>query len=184
MKIEILMLVITTICILNVYYNGYLLKWIMKQQRYFQIFGILMAAFSIYLMIKKNPGQTKNILLHANNCIKYMPVNKSTIEQFAPIFDFTNDNQHYTNLPINEIQPSMMHVNSTEKKIKRSVSETKKKYVASMQDWKCGGCDSKLNAWYEIDHKKRLEYGGTNNVDNLVALCRECHGKKTALENM
>ena len=48
----------------------------------------------------------------------------------------------------------MMHVNSTEKKIKRSVSETKKKYVASMQDWKCGGYDSKLNAWYEIDHKK------------------------------
>jgi 5-methylcytosine-specific restriction endonuclease McrA len=113
-----------------------------------------------------------------------MPVNKSTIEQFAPIFDFTNDNQHYTNLPINEIQSSMVHVNSSEKKIKRSVSETKKKYVASMQDWKCGGCDNKLNAWYEIDHKKRLEYGGTNNVDNLVALCRECHGKKTTIENL
>jgi 5-methylcytosine-specific restriction endonuclease McrA len=30
----------------------------------------------------------------------------------------------------------------------------------------------------------RLEYGGTNDVDNLVALCRNCHGKKTASENM
>ena len=30
----------------------------------------------------------------------------------------------------------------------------------------------------------RLEYGGSNNVDNLVALCRNCHGKKTAIENL
>jgi len=178
------MLVITCVCIFNVYYNGFLLKWFMKQKRFFQIAGIVVTAVSVYLLIKKNPAQTKNILLHANNCIKYMPINKSVIDQFSPIFDFTNENQHYENLPIGEITPSMATVNNTEKKIKRCVSETKKKYVASMQDWKCASCDAKLNAWYEIDHKKRLEYGGTNNVDNLVALCRECHGRKTAMENM
>lgn len=161
----------------------------MKQQKYLQIIGILFASFSLYLMIKKNPSQTKNILLHANDCIKYMPINKSTVEQFAPIFDFTNNNQHYENVPIQTAgttttTTAMMEINHSEKKIKRSVSETKKKYVASMQDWQCGNCHCKLNAWFEIDHKKRLEYGGTNNVDNLVALCRECHGQKTAMENM
>ena len=52
------------------------------------------------------------------------------------------------------------------------------------QDWKCGDCRQKLNAWFEVDHKTRLEYGGSNEVDNLVALCRNCHGKKTAFENM
>ena len=67
---------------------------------------------------------------------------------------------------------------------KRSVSETKKKYVASQQEWKCGHCDKQLNAWFEVDHKIRLEHGGGNDVQNLVALCRECHGKKTAMENM
>ena len=67
---------------------------------------------------------------------------------------------------------------------KRSVSETKKKYVASLQDWKCGHCKDKLTAWFEVDHTKRLEYGGSNEVDNLVALCRNCHGRKTAFENM
>ena len=67
---------------------------------------------------------------------------------------------------------------------KRSVSETKKKFVASKQDWTCGDCKQKLNAWFEVDHIKRLEYGGGNDVDNLVALCRDCHGKKTAMENM
>jgi hypothetical protein len=148
----------------------------MQQKKYAQIIGIAFFSFSIYLMVKRNPSESKNVLLHANNFIKYMPINRSTMESFAPILDFTNDNQHYENIP------TMTSVN--QKKVKRSVSETKKKYVASMQDWKCAKCKEKLNAWYEIDHKKRLEYGGTNNVDNLVALCRECHGQKTAMENM
>ena len=65
---------------------------------------------------------------------------------------------------------------------KRSVSETKKKFVAAQQSWKYGHCDRQLPAWYEVDHIVRLEHGGSNNVDNLVALCRDCHGKKTAME--
>jgi hypothetical protein len=67
---------------------------------------------------------------------------------------------------------------------KRSVSETKKKFVAARQNWHCGDCQTQLSAWFEVDHKVRLEYGGSNHVDNLVALCRECHGKKTAMENL
>jgi hypothetical protein len=67
---------------------------------------------------------------------------------------------------------------------KRSVSETKKKYVASMQNWKCGNCKQQLNHTFEIDHKIRLENNGSNDVENLVALCRNCHGEKTAIENM
>jgi 5-methylcytosine-specific restriction endonuclease McrA len=69
-------------------------------------------------------------------------------------------------------------------KVKRSVSETKKKFVASRQGWKCGDCHEQLNAWFEVDHKTRLEHGGSNHIDNLVALCRECHGKKTTIENL
>ena len=69
-------------------------------------------------------------------------------------------------------------------KTKRSVSETKKKYVASRQNWTCNECGSMLTAWFEIDHITRLEYGGSNDASNLVALCRNCHGKKTAMENM
>jgi len=180
MKFEIMMLFITALCVVNVYYNGYIYKTIMQQKKYFQIAAIALLSFSVYLMIKKNPAQTKNILLHANDYIKYMPINKSTIDTLSPILDFTNDNAYYENIPTMTATAAAAAVKVT----KRSVSETKKKYVASMQDWKCGECKEKLNAWYEIDHKKRLEYGGTNDVDNLVALCRECHGKKTAMENM
>jgi hypothetical protein len=70
------------------------------------------------------------------------------------------------------------------KPTKRSVSETKKKFVASRQNWCCNSCKQQLPAWFEVDHIVRLEHGGSNHVDNLVALCRNCHGKKTAMENM
>lgn len=70
------------------------------------------------------------------------------------------------------------------KATKRSVSETKKKYVAAQQGWKCGHCNKQLPAWFEVDHKIRLEHGGSNHIDNLVALCRDCHGEKTAMENL
>jgi 5-methylcytosine-specific restriction endonuclease McrA len=71
-----------------------------------------------------------------------------------------------------------------QRRVKRSVSETKKKYVAARQNWTCAECGTMLTAWFEVDHVKRLEHGGSNDATNLVALCRECHGKKTALENM
>lgn len=82
----------------------------------------------------------------------------------------------------NQYANRMMH--SGKKSTKRSVSETKKKFVASRQGWKCEDCGDQLNAWFEVDHKIRLEYGGSNHIDNLVALCRECHGKKTTIENL
>ena len=75
-------------------------------------------------------------------------------------------------------------VNSGSNGTKRSVSETKKKFVASQQNWRCHDCNQQLQAWFEVDHKVRLDSGGSNHVDNLVALCRNCHGKKTAMENL
>jgi 5-methylcytosine-specific restriction endonuclease McrA len=36
---------------------------------------------------------------------------------------------------------------------------------------------------YEVDHHIPLFKGGSNEVSNLIALCRNCHGKKTILEN-
>ena len=49
---------------------------------------------------------------------------------------------------------------------------------------KCGECKEQLPAWFEVDHRVKLEYGGSNDVNNLEALCRDCHGKKTAMENL
>jgi Zn finger protein HypA/HybF involved in hydrogenase expression len=67
---------------------------------------------------------------------------------------------------------------------KRSVSESKKKYVASKQAWKCRECQEILPATFEVDHIKRLQYGGSNEIDNLQALCPNCHREKTMKETM
>lgn len=88
------------------------------------------------------------------------------------------------NMNNNNINNNNMNNNTGTKTTKRSVGETKKKYVASQQGWICGHCQKQLNAWFEVDHKHSLENGGSNHISNLIALCRECHGKKTALERM
>ena len=62
---------------------------------------------------------------------------------------------------------------------KRSVSESKKKYIASNQKWKCSHCNQILDNTYEVDHIIPLYKGGSNELNNLEALCRNCHGKKT-----
>jgi len=41
-----------------------------------------------------------------------------------------------------------------------------------------------LDASYEVDHIVALYRGGTNSETNLVALCRNCHGKKTVNERL
>jgi 5-methylcytosine-specific restriction protein A len=69
-------------------------------------------------------------------------------------------------------------------KIKRSVSETKKKFVASNQNWLCASCRNQLDYTFEVDHTISLENGGTNEISNLKALCPSCHRKKTSWENM
>ena len=201
MKLELIVFGITAFLVYNAYHDGKYWKLLMSYKKYYTMAFFAILGIGFYLMIKKNPSQCKNMLLHANNVVKYMPISKSSMDMLTPILDLTtggNDNsnsfmENYENIN-NSLNPSNTpNVNSNGVKrmlqsgkgaTKRSVSETKKKFVASQQNWKCGECQKQLTAWFEVDHKIRLEYGGSNEVSNLVALCRECHGEKTAMENM
>ncbi len=191
MRIEIIIFGITGFLLYNAYYDGKYTKILMSYKKYYKMILIGFLALCFYIMIKRNPLQTKNMLLYTNNMIKYMPIDKSSMDMLTPIFDLStrgssfmegvNGEMSYDPIIMAQQQRNML---SGQKPVKRSVSETKKKYVASMQDWKCGQCNKKLTHTFEIDHKIRLEHGGGNDVTNLVALCRECHGEKTAMENM
>jgi hypothetical protein len=66
----------------------------------------------------------------------------------------------------------------------RNVTQLMKKKVAANQQWKCGHCSTVLDASYEVDHILALYKGGSNEERNLVALCRNCHGKKTVEERL
>lgn len=61
----------------------------------------------------------------------------------------------------------------------RNVSHLKKKIVAANQQWLCGICGKTLDETYEVDHIVPLCKGGSNDLDNLMALDPICHKKKT-----
>lgn len=198
MKLEMMFILVVGAIAYNVYTEGKIVRMFSRNKKYFQIAFIIFVGGCLYLMVRRNPDQCKNILLHANNAVKYMPVDKSTMDILSPIIDFTSNTSLYNRNFMEDLRSSVESssfddsgspsasaaASNAAKKFKRSVSETKKKYVASLQNWRCGNCDQQLNAWFEVDHRVRLSSGGSNEVENLVALCRECHGEKTAMENM
>jgi len=55
--------------------------------------------------------------------------------------------------------------------------------IKESQNHQCGSCQKELNDIFEIDHITALQFGGTNLIDNLMALCCECHSKKSIKEN-
>ena len=194
MRLEIFVLGITAFFVYNAYTDGKYTKMFMSFKKYYKMIFYVVLGVGIYILLKRNPSQGRSMLLYANNLVKYMPIDKSSMDMLSPIIDFTSSNENTSFMEsINGIdkssifyeEPKMQNFNTQSKNgTKRSVSETKKKYVAANQDWKCGNCKSQLDHTYEIYHRIRLEYGGGNDVDNLIALCRNCHGKKTASENM
>jgi len=201
MKLELFIFGITAFLVFNTYYDGKYLKVFHSWQKEIKMSTFAFVGLSLYIFLKKNPGQSQSMLSHANDIIRYMPISRSSADMLSPFLDFANNKSMFqdgdggggsSNLGgggggggggRREAQmEARLRSSGRNNATKRSVSETKKKFVAAQQSWKCGHCDRQLPAWYEVDHIVRLEHGGSNNVDNLVALCRDCHGKKTAME--
>tara|TARA_B100001057_G_C22625609_1_gene862349 strand:- start:179 stop:598 length:420 start_codon:yes stop_codon:yes gene_type:complete len=70
------------------------------------------------------------------------------------------------------------------KRNKRNINNNVKKFVAANQKWKCSSCNNLLDASYEIDHIIPLYKNGSNDINNLQALCRNCHGNKTIIDSL
>jgi hypothetical protein len=191
MRLEIFVLGLTAFFVYNAYTDGKYTKMMLSFKKYYKMIFYVLLGLGIYVLLKRNPNQGRNMLLCANNLVKFLPIDKNSMDMLSPIIDFTSANEESSFMEtLNGINSNpgfskeKVMMNSGKNGTKRSVSETKKKYVASNQEWKCGNCKSQLDHTFEIDHKVRLEYGGGNDVQNLIALCRNCHGKKTASENM
>ena len=155
MKLELIVFGITAFLVYNAYHDGKYWKLLMSYKKYYTMAFFAILGIGFYLMIKKNPSQCKNMLLHANNVVKYMPISKSSMDMLTPILDLTtggNDNsnsfmENYENIN-NSLNPSNTpNVNSNGVKrmlqsgkgsTKRSVSETKKKicsFTTKLEMW-------------------------------------------------
>ena len=194
MKLELLIFGATAFLIANSYYDGKYVALLKSWKKYYQMGFYAFLGLSLYLFLKRNPGQSHSLMKHANGIIKYMPIDKDATDLLTPMFSYSNmmspGESRLTNSGIQGggmqgggMEGSSMQSGNTST-TKRSVSETKKKYVASRQNWRCQDCSEQLTAWFEVHHKTPLERGGSNHIDNLVALCRNCHGAHTALDNL
>lgn len=189
MKKDLWILVITAAILANIYYDNKLFKRILAWKKYYKMAAIGFFGILLFLFCRKNPKGSRMLLENANDLIKFMPIDRNTSSLLQPILRYNREpshsiSKHYDayNTPNTPNAPNAPKNEGI--KYKRSVSETKKKFVASSQNWRCKDCNAMLTAWFEVDHIVRLENGGSNEVSNLVALCRNCHGKKTAYENM
>lgn len=196
MRFELILIIIAAGIMANIYTDGKVIKNLLSYKKYYQMMGVAFGAFMIYVLIKKNPNNAKNIIMTSNEYLKYLPVDRNTTSMISPILDFTSKHSftgdQYEGGYNHSIMAMPNPVTHHEAKImssggtstKRSVSESKKKYVAHRQGWKCQHCGRVLPASFEVDHVIRLQHGGSNHIDNLVALCRDCHGEKTIVENL
>ena len=203
MKIELIIFIITGLLIANTYYDGKLIKILntVKTSKYLKMATFAFGGLSLYLFFKKNPENSREFLGRANDMIKTLPMTRDSMGLISPFLNLTNTKSFTdTNQDIymnggalsdssgngnGNGNPSVNRMMMSGKgTTKRSVSETKKKFVAANQNWLCGDCKHQLPAWFEVDHVIALHNGGSNEVSNLVALCRDCHGKKTAMDRI
>ena len=69
-------------------------------------------------------------------------------------------------------------------------TEPERRKIAKRQQWLCAGkeCPAATHGQeleeYDVDHIVPLSLGGTEELDNLQALCPSCHRKKTDRERL
>ena len=192
MKIEFIIFIITALLIANTYYDGKLVKLFntIKHSKYLKMITFGFAGLSIYLFLKKNPKNSKEFLGQANEMIKTLPMTRDSASLIAPFLNLTNSKSfNDTNTSVwgggggvgggssnssstgadggNTFQSQINRMMQSGKgSTKRSVSETKKKFIAANQNWICKDCNKQLPAWFEVDHVIALHNGGTNELEN------------------
>ena len=68
----------------------------------------------------------------------------------------------------------------SDQKARRAVARKHRWTIAYRQQYCCALCNQLLHPHsFEIDHKQELRDGGKDALDNLQALCSNCHARKT-----
>lgn len=172
MNFSFIVLLLTGGVLYNTYHDNFFLNHLKTKMKYYKMACIAVFGLGLFLVMQRSPKDSWNTMNAVKNYIHVLPIDRQTKDMIKPFLERNQDKR------------SIEKIHTSSRTHKRSVSETKKKYVAAQQNWKCEKCKEQLTAWFEVDHIKRLDQGGTNDVENLVALCRNCHGEKTSMENI
>ena len=147
MRLELYIIIIAGFIIANIYTDGKYAKMLMSGKKYYQMAGVAFGALMIYILFKRNPLRANQILSASNDYLRYLPIDRNTTNMISPILDFTSrqqfaEQQHHQDGG-NHVHPVLAMpdtsnvtgeariMQSGKKATKRSVSETKKKFVAA-----------------------------------------------------
>lgn len=196
MRFELFLSVVTAFIVGNIYTEGKWFAWAMSKKKYYQMALIVVSAAVLYWTFRGTASSAQAFARRSSELLRHLPLDATTSGLITPILDFTSRHGNLASElrgtlsnPIMSLHPPQLgghgvHPEGYPPRVKRSVGETRKKIVASSQNWRCKHCTNQLTAFYEIDHVVALEQGGKNDPSNLVALCRECHAKKTYSMNI
>ena len=168
-KVGIFVFLAIVFLLINTYYNGVIIRaynWITGLPKMLLVFITLTIIFAPFLL-KNNKA--------VDLCKDFLP------DSISKRIDVINATNATVAVPVPK---QMTYLPNTPTSKIRKVSDQLKKIVASQQRWNCKKCKNILDATYEVDHIIALEDGGSNDIKNLQALCRNCHGKKTMQDNI
>lgn len=138
------------------------------------IIGLLLTIIIYFVYISRN---TEQFFHHTVSFINILPIPKIIKDLINLFFLKSLSRNNKVNKVGTDIKSKGADIRSTIEK--RKVTPLTKKIVASNQKWICSHCKELLDYTYEVDHIIPLFKGGSNQLNNLQALCRNCHGRKT-----
>lgn len=72
----------------------------------------------------------------------------------------------------------------TKRRQRRKITVKMIKIMGARQQWKCIECRNLLSDNFEVDHRVPLFDDGPDCLENMDAICQECHALKTQEENL
>lgn len=172
---SLLVVVICAILMGDVLTGGAFQRRVLSWKRYGQAAMIALVGLGLLLLVNKPGADKMSMAQTATGIVSALP-SSATTQLISTGLGFVHSSPTpQASLIATELTPS----GTSPTRVKRSVSEARKRAVAARQDWRCASCAEMLEATYEVDHVIELQDGGSNEMENLTALCRNCHGRKT-----
>ena len=127
----------------------------------------------------KSYSHKKSLDHHKSTCtyVEPSPVTLDSMQQRMDNFEKERDElrDRIANLSEKKTEcrkpSSITIVQQGRRKIKSSI----RKEIVDKQSNKCRKCNNPLNQYFQIDHIVAIQFGGTDEMDNLQALCSNCH---------
>ena len=106
------------------------------------------------------------------------------IEKMQRTLDISEHERNKMKNQIDNLNANLQQKTQEKSRDKRKkISNDIRKQIVTQQNNACGECELALTPYYQIDHIIGLQFGGTDDGSNLMALCCECHAKKSVSEN-